>query len=60
MTNLNRDLRSVTLSECSLRERTYTFQEVNGNHIDLEEIWDMTDNEPIVGTNSQLNTSLVK
>ena len=69
MKNLNRDMWSVTLSgihwrllfyvmliarkEFSLWERTYTFQEVSGSHIDLEEIRDMTENGLIFNTSFQ-------
>ena len=43
----------IAQKECSSREWTYRYQEVNGSHIELEKIQDMTDNETIVGTSSQ-------
>lgn len=39
-------------------EREHIYQEVSGSHINLEEIWGMTDNELKVGTNSQLEVQI--
>lgn len=41
-----------------MRERKYTYQKVGRSHVGIEEIQDRTDNEPIVGTRSQLEVEI--
>ena len=39
------------------RNNIFRYQDVSGSHIELEEIQDMIDNEPIVSTISQLEVN---